>query len=44
VVAAGGGDVAVPGQPEQGDGQVPEGGHDAGPAACADLGGVLLRM
>ena len=40
-MAAGSGDVAVPGQAMQGDGEVPEGGHDSGAVAGADLGCVL---
>ncbi len=37
VAAARSGDVAVPGAAEQGDGQVPESGHDLGSVAGADL-------
>jgi hypothetical protein len=41
VVAAGGCDAGVPSQPEDGDGQVAQGGHDLGPVAGASLGGVF---
>jgi len=41
VVAAGGGDGGVAGEPEDGDGEVAQGGHGLGPVAGADLGGVF---
>jgi hypothetical protein len=41
VVAAGGCDAGVPGELEDPDGQVPQGCHDLGSVAGADLGGVL---
>jgi len=42
VVAQGGGDAGVAGQPQDGDGQVAQAGHDAGAVAGADLGAVLV--
>ena len=41
VAAAGGGDVRRAGEFEDRDGQVPQGGHDLGSVAGADLGGVF---
>ena len=40
-MAAGGGDAGVPGDLEDGDGEVAQGGHDLGAAAGAGLGGVF---
>jgi hypothetical protein len=42
VVAAGGGDAGVAGEPEDGDGEVAQGGHHLGSVAGADLGGVFV--
>jgi hypothetical protein len=41
-VAEGGGDAGVAGQPQDGDGEVPQGGHDLRGAGGADLGPVLV--
>lgn len=42
VVAVGGGDVVVPAQPQEADGQAAQGRHDAGRVPGPDQGFVLL--
>ena len=42
VVSVGGGDVGVAVEAEQADGEVAEGGHDAGGVSGSDLGFVFL--
>jgi len=44
VVADGGGDAGVAGQPHDGDGEVAQGCHDARAAGGADLGAVLAGV
>jgi hypothetical protein len=44
VVAEGGGDAGVTGQPQDSDGEVAEAGLDAGPAGGAGLGAVLVEV
>jgi hypothetical protein len=40
-MAAGSSDVGMPGGVEDSDAEVPQGGRDLRPAACADVGGVF---
>jgi hypothetical protein len=42
--AYGGGDFAVSGLADEPGSDVTEGGHDAGPRACPDLGGILTTL
>src|SRR5262245_54631169 len=42
VMAQGGGEAGVAGQPQDGDGKVAQAGHDAWSVAGADLGAVLV--
>jgi len=42
VVAQGGGDAGLPGQPQDGDCQVAQAGHHAGAVGGADLGAVFV--
>jgi hypothetical protein len=44
VVAQGGGDADATGEPQDGDNQVAQAGHDAGAAGGADLGPVLIEI
>src|ERR1700749_2303566 len=44
VMAQGGSDIGVAGQPQDGNGQVAQAGHDAWPVAGADLGAVLVPV
>jgi len=44
VVAQGGGDAGGSGQPQDGDGQVAQAGHDAGAAGGTDLGAVFVEV
>ena len=44
VMAQGGDDAGSAGEPQDGDGQVAQGGHDLWPAGGADLGAVLIEV